>query len=119
SQRLQFFDDRSHRAFGIAEKFRAANAREDRAHALKNGLAVQVFLEPVERMTAVAVALDGQALAISFDDEIEAERAHLPLRRDVVGSGLETLHVFSFEGRLAALFLFIEGAHQSARILSV
>src|SRR5215472_110407 len=87
-ERLQFLDDRLHSAFGIAEKFRAANAREDPAHAFENGLAVHVFLKPFERMIAVAVALDGKTLVIPLDHEIDAETPDLPLRGDVVAGAL-------------------------------
>src|SRR5207249_6330673 len=72
-QRLKFLDDRLHCAIGIAEKFGAADARENPAHALENGLAVHVFMKTFERMIAVAVALDGETLAVSFDYEIDAE----------------------------------------------
>jgi len=43
----------------IAEKFRAADAREDPAHAFEDGLAVHVFVV-FRGMIAVAIALDGQ-----------------------------------------------------------
>ncbi len=41
------------------------------------------------------------------------------MRSDVVAGGFQVLHHFAFEGRLQALFFFIEGAHQAAGILGV
>src|SRR5258707_384960 len=67
-EELQLFEDRFHGAFGIAEKLRAANASENPSHAFEDGLAVHVFGKFFKGMITVAVALDGKAIAMAFDD---------------------------------------------------
>ena len=76
-------------------------------------------MKPFEWLIVIAVALYGQALAVALVHQIDSERTHFPLRSNVVARGLEALHDFAFERGLAALFFFIEGAHQAAGILSM
>ncbi len=68
-EELKLFENRLHGAFGIAEKLRTANPRENPSHAFEDGLAVHVFGKFFKGMIAVAVALDGEAIAVAFDDE--------------------------------------------------
>jgi len=70
-------------------------------------------------MIAVAIALDGQAAAVAFDDEVDSKRADAPLRSDVIAGGGKALHNLAFEGGLRALLFFIKRAHEAAGVLRV
>src|SRR5207245_2027848 len=96
-----------------------ADAREDPAHTLENGLAIQILRKFLERMVAVAIAFDSQAAPVAFDDQVDAKRADTPLRSDAITGGSEPLHDFAFESRLGTLFLFFECAHEAAGILGM
>src|SRR5882724_5172251 len=116
-EELQLFEDRFHGAFGIAEKLRAANASENPSHAFEDGLAVHVFRKFFKGMIAVAVALDGEAIAVAFDDQIDAKCTDAPMGSNAIAGGHEALHDFALKGRLGALLFFFERAHEAARIL--
>src|SRR6266478_3333748 len=118
-KQLKLFENGLHGTVRIAEKFGAADAREDPSHALENGLAVHVLGKFFERMIAVAIALDGKAMAVAFDDQVDSKRADAPLRGDVIAGGGEALHDFAFESGLRALLLFIERAHEAAGVLGM
>src|SRR5712664_422403 len=118
-KQLEFFEYGFHGAVGIPEKFRAADAREDPAHALEDGLAIHVLRKFFEGMIAVAIALDGKAAAVAFDDQVDSKRTHSPLWRNAITGGNEALHDFALEGGLGALLLFFEHAHEAAGILGV
>ena len=85
-QHLKFFEDGLHGALGVTEKFRAADACEDPAHAFENGLAVHVFGELFERAVTVTIALDGQTFAVTFDDQIHLKSPNSPLRCHAISS---------------------------------
>src|SRR5260370_42567396 len=70
-------------------------------------------------MIAAAMALDGQAAPVAFDDAVNSNRADTPLGSNVITGGAEALHDFAFESGLSALLLFIEGTHEAAGILGV
>src|SRR5260370_42216795 len=70
-------------------------------------------------MIAAAMALDGQAAPVAFDDQVNSKRADTPLGSNVITGGAEALHDFAFESGLSALLLFIEGPHEAAGILGV
>src|SRR5712664_2859121 len=116
-EELKLLEDRFHGAFGITEKLRAANPSEDPSHAFEDGLAVHVFGKFFKRMIAVAVALDGEAIAVAFDDQIDSKCAHPPLRSNAIAGGHEALHDFTLEGRLGALLFFFERAPKAAGVL--
>jgi len=73
-----------HGAVWVTEEFGAADMREDPAHALEDGLAVHVLGKFFERMIAVAIALDGKAVAVAFDNQVDFETRRLAIaeRRD-------------------------------------
>src|SRR5712692_10614769 len=116
-KQLELFKNRFHGAVRVTEKFSAANARENPAHALEDGLAVHVLGKFFERMIAIAVALDGQAAAVAFHNQVNSKRSHTPLRSNVITGSNKALHDFAFEGGLSALFLLFESAHEAAGIL--
>src|SRR5260370_13451630 len=118
-KQLELFENGPHGAIGIAKKFGAADARENPAHALEDGLTVQVLRKFFEWMVAVAIAFDGQAAAVAFDDQVDAKRADAPLGSDLITGGAEALHNFAFEPGLSALLLFVQRAHEAAGILGV
>src|SRR5712664_4755336 len=118
-EELKLLEDRFHGAFGVAEKLRAANPGENPSHAFEDGLAVHVFGKFFKGMIAVAVALDGEAIAVAFDDQIDSKRTHAPLRSNAIAGSHEAFHDFAFEGRLGALLLFFERAHEAAGVLRV
>src|SRR5713101_6486296 len=118
-KQVKFFENRFHGAVRITEKFGAADAREDPAHTLEDGLAVHVLRKFFEWLIAVAIALDGQAAAAAFDNQVDSKCADAPLRSDAITGGAEALHDFAFECGLGALLFFIERAHETAGILSV
>jgi len=118
-QQLEFFENGFHGVVRIAEKFCASDAGEDPAHALEDGLAVHVLGKSLEGMIAVAIALDGKAAAVAFDDHVDSKRAHSPLRSNTIAGGAEALHDFALKGGLRALLLFVERAHEAAGILRV
>jgi hypothetical protein len=64
-------------------------------------------------MPAVAVALDSQALASTFNDHVNPEISHLPLRVYQVARNGEPLEHFAFEGRFCPTFFLIEGTQGS------
>src|SRR5258708_2323203 len=66
-EELKLLEDRFHSTFGVAQKLRAANASENPSHAFEDGLTVHIFGKFFERMIAVSVALDGEAIAVTFD----------------------------------------------------
>src|SRR5260370_41326935 len=70
-------------------------------------------------MIAVTIALDGQAAAVAFHDQIDSKRADAPLGSNAVTGGAEALHNLAFESGLGALFLFIKRAHEAGGILGV
>src|SRR5260370_16430810 len=70
-------------------------------------------------MIAVAIALDGQAAAVAFHDQIDSKRADAPLRSNAITGGAKALHNLAFESGLGALFLFVESAHEAAGILGM
>src|SRR5229473_3155725 len=116
-KQLQFFENGFHGAVGIPEKFCAADAREDPAHALEDGLAIHVLRKFFEGMIAVAIALDGQAAAVAFDNQVDSKRTYAPLWSNTIAGGNEALHDFALKGGLGALVLFFERAHEAAGIL--
>ncbi len=118
-EELKLLEDRFHGAFGVAEKLRAANPGENPSHAFEDGLAVHVFGKFFKGMIAVAVALDGEAIAVAFDDQIDAKRPHAPMGSNAIAGGHEALHDFALEGRLGALLFFFERAHEAAGVLRV
>src|ERR1700730_6789350 len=85
-QRLKFLEDGLHSTLGVTEKFRAADAGEDPAHALENRLAVHVFGELFERAVTVTIALDGQTFAVTFDDQVHLKSPNSPLGRHAISS---------------------------------
>src|SRR5882672_7226556 len=118
-EELKLLEDRFHGAFGVAEKLRAANPGENPSHAFEDGLAVHVFGKFFKGMIAVAVALDGEAIAVAFDDQIDAKRPHAPMGSNAIAGGHQALHDFALEGRLGALLFFFERAHEAAGVLRV
>ena len=102
-QQLEFFENGFHGVVRIAEKFCASDAGEDPAHALEDGLAVHVLGKFFEGMIAVAIALDGKAAAVAFDNQVDSKRTDSPLRSDAITGCSEPLHDFAFESRLGTL----------------
>src|SRR5882672_719107 len=86
-EELKLFEDRFHGAFGIAEKLRAANPGENPSHAFEDGLAVHVFGKFFKGMIAVAFALDVAAIAVAFDDQIDAKCTHAPMGSNAIAGG--------------------------------
>src|ERR1700682_2346603 len=70
-------------------------------------------------MIAVAVALDGEALIVAFDDQIDSKSADSPLRSNLITGGRESFHDLTFEGGLGSFLFFFESAHEAAGILRV
>jgi len=70
-------------------------------------------------MITVAIALDGQAAAVAFDDQVDSKPTDAPLWSDAIAGSAEALHDFALKGGLCALLLFFERAHQAAWILRV
>src|SRR2546422_1013639 len=118
-EELELFEDRFHGAFGVAEKLGAANSSENPSHAFEDGLAVHVFRKFFKGMVAVAVALDGEAIAVALDDQIDSKCTHTPMGSNAIAGGHEALHDFALEGRLGALLFFFERAHEAAGVLRV
>src|SRR5690349_13662876 len=70
-------------------------------------------------MVTISVAFEGQPLSAALHDQIEAKRSNLPIRRNAISLRSKALHHFAFELRLPALFLFVQAAHQAARVFGV
>src|SRR5260370_977606 len=70
-------------------------------------------------MIADAIALDGQAAAVAFDNQVDSKRTYAPLWSNTIAGGNEALHDFALKGGLGALVLFFERAHEAAGILRV
>src|SRR5262249_39096052 len=100
-------------------ELRAADAGENPAHALEDGLAVQIFREFLQGMVTVAVAFDGQAANVSFDDQVNPKRPDAPLRSDAIASRNKALHDFTLEYRLGAFFLLLQSAHEPRGVLGM
>src|SRR6266478_7042121 len=86
-EELKLLEDRLHGAFGVAEKLRAADSSENPSHAFENGLAVHVFRKFFKGMIAVAVALDGEAIAVAFDDQVDSKCTHAPMGSNAIEIG--------------------------------
>lgn len=115
-QHLQFFEHGLHGANRIAEKIRASDAGEDPTHAFKHGLPVHVFGKLFERVKAVPVALDSEALTVTFNNQVDTKLSNFPVRGDPITRRHESFHDFSFEARLRATFVAFQRAHETRRV---
>src|SRR3981189_2596290 len=70
-------------------------------------------------MLVCAIALDGQAAAVAFNDQVDSKRPDAPLRSNTIAGGAKALHDFALKGGLGALLLFVESAHEAAGILGM
>ena len=95
-----------HRGVGVAEEDAAADANENPAEAFEDGLAFEIVLELFRRVPLFAVALDGEALRESFDNEIDPASADGPLRLHAVACAYESLQNQLLENGVGSFALF-------------
>jgi hypothetical protein len=77
----------------------SADTQEAPSESLKDRLPLKVLVETLDRMEAVAVALDRDAGAGAgaFDDKVDAVRSNLDLREDTVPAFVESCEDTSLE----------------------
>jgi len=96
-ERLQLVEDGLHRPVRFAEEDTAPYAGEGPSESLEHGLSLHVVAELFRREIAIPIALNGQALTITFHDQIDVARTDHPPWNDVVASLDQTLYDIALE----------------------
>jgi hypothetical protein len=89
------------------------------AKAFENRLGFEVVLKLFRRVPLLAVALDGEALRESFDNEINSTSTDGPLRLHAVARAHESLQNQRLENGIGSFALLLHCTQKSLRIAGV